>query len=90
MWKRHYSILIWKSRCVIELIEGIVDLGIISEYFLKEYFIFLGKSIDRNVDASLLCLRLSAKDLVNECNIKVSRQNHAFSLGKMKKGSWNS
>ena len=45
--------------------EDIVDLGIISEEFLREYCILLGKSMYVNVDAELLWLRLLANYLFN-------------------------
>ena len=48
----------------IEWPEGIVDLVIISEEFLKEYCILLGKSMYGNVDTEILWLRLLAKYLV--------------------------
>ena len=57
----------------IEWPEGIVDLGIISEEFLKEYCILILKFMYVNVDASLLRLILLAKYLVNEFNLKRSR-----------------
>ena len=57
----------------IEWLEGILYLGIISEEFLKEYCILLGKFMYVNVDAALLRLRLLAKYLVNGCNLKRSR-----------------
>ena len=53
--------------------EGIVDLGIIIEEFLKEYCILILKFMYVNVDASLLRLILLAKYLVNEFNLKRSR-----------------
>ena len=56
----------------IEWPEGIVDLGFISEDFLREYCILLGKSMYDNADASLLWLRLLGDYLVNECNLKRS------------------
>ena len=45
--------------------EGIVDLGIISEDFLRQYCILLGNSMYGNFDAALLWLRLLDKYLVN-------------------------
>ena len=45
-------------KMYIEWPEGIVDLGIISEDFLKEYGILLGNSTYGNVDAAILLLRL--------------------------------
>ena len=50
----------------IEWPKVVVDLVIISEDFLREYFILLGKSMYGNVDAALLYLRLLADYLVNE------------------------
>ena len=47
-----------------------MNLVIISEKFLREYFILLGKLMYGNVDAELLWIRLLAKYLVNECNLK--------------------
>ena len=38
--------------------EGIVDLGIISEEFLREYCIFLGKSMYGHVEVALLWIKL--------------------------------
>ena len=57
----------------IEWNEGIVDLGIITKYFLEEYCILLGNLKYGNVDAALLWLRLVAKYLVKECNLKRSK-----------------
>ena len=57
----------------IEWPEGIVDLGIIIEEFLKEYCILILKFMYVNVDASLLRLILLAKYLVNKFNLKRSR-----------------
>ena len=54
----------------IKLPEVIVDLGIISEEFLKEYCILLGESMYVNVESALLWIRLLEKYLVNECNLK--------------------
>ena len=54
----------------IEWHEGIVDLVIIRVEFPREYCILQGKSMYGNVDAALLWLRLLAKYLVNECNLK--------------------
>ena len=45
--------------------EIIVDLGIISEEFPREYFILLGDSMYINADTVLLCLRLLDNYLVN-------------------------
>ena len=59
----------------IEWPEGIVDLGIINEEFLREYCILLGQLIYGNVDAELLWLRLFAKYLVNKCNLKRSKSD---------------
>ena len=50
----------------IEWPEGIVDLGITSEEFLREYCILLGKLMYGNVHAALLWLRLLEKYLVNK------------------------
>ena len=57
----------------IEWPERIVDLGIISEEFLKEYCILQGKSMHRNVVAALLWLILLKIYLVNEFNQKRSK-----------------
>ena len=57
----------------IEWPEGIVDLGIITKYFLEEYCISLGDFMYGNIDAALLWLRLLAKYLVKKCNLKISR-----------------
>ena len=54
----------------IEWPEGILDLVIITKTFLEEYCIWIGKSMYGNVDAALLWIRLLAKYLVNECNLK--------------------
>ena len=48
----------------IEWPEGIVDLGITSKDYLKEYWIFLEKSMYVNVYVALLRLRVLAKYLV--------------------------
>ena len=53
--------------------EGIAYLVIITEKFLEEYFILIGKSMYGNVDAYLLWLRLMAKYLINKCNMKRSK-----------------
>ena len=50
--------------------EYIVDLGITTDEFLEEYCIFIEKLMYGNVDAALLWLRLLAKYLVNEFNLK--------------------
>ena len=57
----------------IEWTEIIVDLGIISKEFLKEYFILLGNLMYGNVDAEILWLSLLAKYLVKKCNLKRSK-----------------
>ena len=57
----------------IEWPEGIVDLGIITKYFLEEYCISLGDFMYGNIDAALLWLRLLDKYLVKKCNLKISR-----------------
>ena len=49
----------------IEWTEGIVDLGIISEDFMREYCILLGKFMYGNVDTELLWIRLLDEYLVN-------------------------
>ena len=67
--------------------EGIVDLGIISEEFLREYCILLGKSMYGNVDAELLCIRLLAKYLVNKCKLKSSKADLCIFFRKMRRGS---
>ena len=53
--------------------EGIVYLGVISEDFLREYCILLGKSMYKFFDAALLWIRLFAKYSVNECKLKRSK-----------------
>ena len=53
--------------------EGIDDLGIITVELLKEYCILLGKPMYGNVEAALLRLSLLAKYLVNEFNLKRSK-----------------
>ena len=70
----------------IEWTEGIVDLGIISEEFLREYFILIRKLMYRNVDAALLWLRLLAKYLVKKCNLKRSKDNSFIFFRKYEKG----
>ena len=70
----------------IEWPEGILDLGIITTDFLKEYFILLGKLMYGNIDAGILWLRLLAKYLVNECNIKRSKADLCIFFGKFEKG----
>ena len=62
-------------KMYIESTEGIVDLGIITKEFLEEYSIFPGKLMYGNVDAALLLLRLLAKYLDNEYNLKMSRSD---------------
>ena len=62
----------------IEWPEGIVDLGIITNNFLEECCILLGKSMYGNVDAALFFLRLLAKYLVNKFNLKGARQTPVF------------
>ena len=52
-------------KMYIEWPEGILDLGIISEDFLREYCILLGNLMYGNFDAALVWLRLLAKYLVN-------------------------
>ena len=59
----------------IEWTEIIVDLGIISKEFLKEYCILLGNLMYGNVDAEILWLRLLAKYLVKKCNLKRSKED---------------
>ena len=49
----------------IKWLKGIVDLGIISEQFLREYCILLGKLMYGNFDTALLWIRLLDKYLVN-------------------------
>ena len=46
-----------------------MDLGIISEEFLREYCILLVNSMHGNVDAALLWIRLLETYVVIECNI---------------------
>ena len=70
----------------IEWPEGIVDLGITSEEFLKEYCILQGKLMCGNVYAALLWLRLIEKYLVNECNLKWSRADSCIFFRKDEKG----
>ena len=72
----------------IEWPEGIVDLGIIIKYFLEEYCILLGKSMYGNVDAALLWLRLLAKYLVNECNLKRSKADSWIFFRKYEEGKF--
>ena len=60
-----------EGEMYIEWSEGIAGLGIISEDFLREYCILLGKLMYVNVDAALLWLRVLAEYLVNEYNIKM-------------------
>ena len=62
----------------IEWPEGIVDLGIITNNFLEECCILLGKSMYGNVDAALFLLRLLAKYLVNKFNLKRSKADSCF------------
>ena len=62
-----------KVEMYIEWPEGTVDLGITIQYFMRECCILLGKSMYENVDAALLWLRLLAKYLFNEFNLKRSK-----------------
>ena len=57
----------------IEWPECTVDLRITTKEFLEEYYIFLGNSMYGNFDTALLWLRMLAKFLVNECNLKRSK-----------------
>ena len=66
--------------------EGIVDLGIISEEFLREYFILLGKLMYVNVDVAILWLRLLAKYLVNEWNLNRSKADSWILFQKYERG----
>ena len=63
-----------------------MDLVTITKVFLGEYFILLGKLMYGNVDAALLWLRLLAKYLVNECNLKKSKAESFISFKKDEKG----
>ena len=69
----------------IEWPEVIVDLGIITKDFLEEYCILLGKSMYGDVDAALLWLRLLAKYLFNECNLKRSKADPCIFFRKYEK-----
>ena len=70
----------------IEWLEGIVDLGIISKEFLREYCILIGKSMHGNVDAELLWIILLSNYLVNECNRKRSKSDLWIFFQKYEKG----
>ena len=63
-----------------------MNLGIISEEFLREYCILLGKSMYENVDSELLWLKLLAKYLVNECNLKSIKADSFILFRKDEKG----
>ena len=66
----------------IEFPEGIVDLGIITKEFLEEYCIFIEKFMYGNVDAALLWIRLLAKYLVKECNLKKRKADSCIFFGE--------
>ena len=61
-------------------------MGIITKEFLEEYYILLGKLMYGNVDAEILWLRLLAKNLVNECNLRSSKADSYILFGKYEKG----
>ena len=63
-----------------------MDLGIISEKFLIEYCILLGKSIYGNVDASLLWLILLDKYLVKKFNLNRIKADSYVLFWKYEKG----
>ena len=63
--------------------EDIVDLVIISEDFLKEYCILLGKLMYGNFDADLFWIRLLANYLVNKCKLKRSKADSCICFRKM-------
>ena len=69
----------------IEWTESIVDLGIISKEFLKEYCILLGNLMYGNVDAEILWLRLLAKYLVKKCNLKRRKSDYCIFFRKDKR-----
>ena len=69
----------------IEWPEGILDLGIISKEFLREYCILLGKLMYGNVDSAILWLILLAKYLVNECNLRMSKAESCIFFRKDEK-----
>ena len=70
----------------IEWPEVIVDLGIISEEFLKECCILLEKSMYGNVDTALLWIGLLEKYLVNRWNLKRSKADSCILFRKYEKG----
>ena len=70
----------------IEWPEGILDLGIITTYFLEEYWIFLGKTMNVNVDVALSWLIVFAKYLVNKCNPEKSKSESYIFFRKYEKG----
>ena len=53
--------------------EGIVDLGITTKEFMEYYCILPGNSMYVNVDECILWLRMLAKYLTNEYNLKISK-----------------
>ena len=73
----------------IEWPESILDLGIISKEFLREYCILLGKLMYGNVDAVILWLILLAKYLVkkNECNLRMSKAESCILFRKYEKNN---
>ena len=71
----------------IEWPEGILDLGIISKEFLREYCILLGKLMYGNVDSAILWLILLAKYLVNECNLRMSKAESCILFRKYEKNN---
>ena len=73
-------------KMYIEWPEGIVDLGIISEEFLREYLILLGNLMYGNFDAEILWIRLLSEYLANKCNIKRSKVDLYIFFRKDEKG----
>ena len=65
---------------------GIVYLGVITKEFLEEYCIIIGKLIYGNVDVALLWLRLIAKYLIKEYNLKISRADSCIFYDKSDNG----
>ena len=57
-----------------------------SEEFLMEYFILLGRSMYGNVDSSLLWLRLLVRYLVKEFNLKSSKADSYIFFWKDENG----
>ena len=62
-----------------------MNLGIISEEFLREYCILLGKSMYGNVDADLLWLRLLDKYLVKKMQPKKDQGGLLYHLKEILK-----